>query len=58
MHIAIIILRHIIYLVYLVYIFSIFSLCLGLGLFMSYLCDLFMIFSLIFIVINDITSFI
>ena len=30
--------------------------CLGLGLFMSYLCDLFPIFSLIFIVIGDITS--
>ena len=32
-------------------------LCLDLGLFMSYLCDLFFIFSLIFIVINHITSF-
>ena len=43
-HITIIILRHTLYLVYL-------CLCLGLGLFMSYLCDLFSIFSLIFIVI-------
>ena len=30
---------------------------LGVGLLMSYLCDLFFILSLIFIVINDITSF-
>ena len=45
---TIIILRHILHLVYL---------CpyLGLGLFMSYLCDLFFIFSLNFIVINYIT---
>ena len=48
-HITIIILRHILYLVY-------FCLCLGLGLFMSYLCDLLFIFSLIFIVINHLTS--
>ena len=38
---------------YLVYLYP----CLGLGLFMSYLCGLFFIFSLIFIVINHITSF-
>ena len=37
---------------YLVYLGS----CLSLGLFMSYLCDLFFIFSLTFIVINSITS--
>ena len=45
------ILRHILYLVY-------FCPCLGLGLFMSYLCDLcdIFIFSLIFIVIDHITS--
>ena len=49
-HITIMILRLILYLVYLYP-------CLGLGLFMSYLCDLFSIFSLIFIVINHITSF-
>ena len=48
--IAIIILRHILYLVCL-------FLCLGLGLFMSYLCDLFFNVSLIFIVINHITTF-
>ena len=48
-HITIIILRHILYLAYL-------CLCLGLGLFMSYLCDLFFIFSIAFIVINHITS--
>ena len=49
-HITITLLRQISYLVYL---------CptLGLGLFILYLCDLFFIFSLIFIVINDITSF-
>ena len=49
-HVAIIILRHILYLVYL---------CpwLGLGQFMSYLCDQFFISSLIFIVINHATSF-
>ena len=49
-HIIIIILRHILYLV---------NLCpyLGLGLFMSYLCHLFSIFSLILIVVNHITSF-
>ena len=49
-HITIIILRHILHLVY-------FCLCLGLGLFMSHLCDLFFISSIIFIVINNITSF-
>ena len=47
-HIFIIKLRHILYLVYSCQ-------CLGLGLFMSYLCDLFF-FSPIFIVINHITS--
>ena len=49
-HRAIIILRHILYLVYP-------CSCLGLGLFMSYLCDLRFIFSLTFIVINHITLF-
>ena len=51
-HISIIILRHILYLVYL-------CPCLGLGLFMSYLYDLFfsLISSLIFIFINHMTSF-
>ena len=49
-HIAIIKLRHILYIVHL-------CPCLGLGLVMSYLCDLFFIFSLIFIVINHITLF-
>ena len=49
-HISIIVLRYILHLVYL-------SPCLGLGLFMSYLCDLFFIISLTFIVINHITSF-
>ena len=49
MHIRIIIPGHIIYLLHL-------CPCLGLGLFMSYLCDLFFIFSLISIVINHITS--
>ena len=48
-HITIIILRHILYLVYL-------SPCVGLDLRMSYLCDQFFIFSLIFIVINHATS--
>ena len=48
-HITIILLRPILYLVF-------FCPCLGLGLFMSYLCDLLFIFSLIFIVINYITS--
>ena len=47
-HTAITILKHILYLVYS-------YLCLGLGL--SYLCNLFFIFSLVFIVINHITSF-
>ena len=48
--ISTILLRHILYLVYL---------CpsLGLDLFMSYLFDLFLTFSLIFIIINHITSF-
>ena len=49
-NIVIIILRHILYVVYL-------CSCLGLGLFISYLCDLFLIFSLILIVINYIISF-
>ena len=44
-HIIIITLRHILYVMY-------FCQCLVLSLFMSYLCDLFLIFSLIFIVIN------
>ena len=48
-HITIIMLRHILYVIYLYP-------CLGLGLFMSYLNGLFFIFSLIFIVINSITS--
>ena len=49
LYIIIIILRQILYLVHLFpYI--------GLGLFMPYLCDLVLIFSLIFIVINHITS--
>ena len=48
-HVNIIILRHILYLVYL-------CLSLGLGPFMLYLCDLCFIFSLVFIVINNITS--
>ena len=48
-HITIIILRPILHLVYL-------RPCLGLGVFMSYLCILFLFFSLIFIVINHITS--
>ena len=43
-YLTIILLRHIFYLVYLYP-------CLGLGLFMSYLCDLFFIFRLIFITI-------
>ena len=49
-HIAIIILSHILYLLYL-------CPCLDLGLFMSHLCDLCFIFVLISIVINHITSF-
>ena len=49
-HKTIIIPRHILHLVHL-------CPCSGLGIFMSYLCDLFFIFSLIFIVINHITSF-
>ena len=48
-HITIIILRHI----HLVYLCP----CLGLGLFTPYLCDVVFIFSLIFIVINQIISF-
>ena len=48
-HITIIISRHILYLVYS-------CPCLGLGLFVLYLCDLFFFFSLIFIVSNHITS--
>ena len=49
LYITVIMLRYILYLVYL---------CpyLGLGLFMSYICDLFFIFSLVFVVINHITS--
>ena len=42
---------HILYLVYL-------CPCLGLGLFMLYLCDLFLIFCLTFIIIDNITSLI
>ena len=38
---------------YLVYLYP----CLGLSPFILYLCDLFLIFSLIFFVINQITSF-
>ena len=49
-HITTIIRRHILYLVCL-------CPCLGLGLFASYLCDPFFIFSFIYIVINHITSF-
>ena len=50
-HIAIIIkLRHILHIVYL-------GPFVGLGLVMSYLCDIFLIFSLIFFVMNHITSF-
>ena len=48
-HKTIILLKHILYLVYL-------CSCLGVGLLMSYLCDLFLIFSLIFIFINHITA--
>ena len=47
-HITIIILTHFI----LLYLCP----CLGLGLLMSYICDLFFLFSLVFIVINHITS--
>ena len=50
-HLTVIMLRHILYLVDL-------SLCLGLGLFMSYLCQLCFIFSLIFIVIDHAHGFI
>ena len=48
-YLTIILLRHIFYLVYL-------CPCLGLGLFMSYLCDLFFIFRLIFIGINPLSA--
>ena len=48
-HITIIILRRILYLIYL-------CPCLGLVLLMSYLCNLFFIFNLIFVVINHVTS--
>ena len=48
-HITILKLRHILYLVYS-------CPCLGLGLFMSCLCDPFFFFSFIFIVINHINS--
>ena len=51
LYIIIIILRHILYLVYL-------CPCLGLNVFMSYLCDLFFIISIIFIMINSIISWI
>ena len=44
-----IILRHILYLVHL-------GTCLGIGLFLSYLCDLLLISSPIFIAINHLTS--
>ena len=50
-HIIIIILRHVSYLIYLCP-----GLGLGLGLLMSYLCDLLLIFCLIFIFINHVTS--
>ena len=50
-HISIIILRHFLYLLYL-------CSCLDLGLFMSYLCDLFFIFIFIFIIIDHIISWI
>ena len=49
-YIKIIILRHILCLVYV-------RPCLGQGLFVLYLCDLFFIFNLISIVINHITPF-
>ena len=49
MHITTIILRHNLYIAYL-------SSCPGLGLFMSYLCNLFFILNLTFTVINHITS--
>ena len=45
-HITSIILRYILYLVYV-------CLCLGVDLFMSYVCDLLFIFSLIFVAINQ-----
>ena len=48
-NVTVIKLRHILYLGYL-------CPCRGLGIFMSYLCNLFFIFSLIFNVINHITS--
>ena len=49
-HITIIILGHFLFLVYL-------RPCIDLGLFLSYLCDLFFIFSLIYFAINHITPF-
>ena len=49
-HVSITILGKILYLIYL-------CLCLCLGPFMLYLCDIFFIFNLIFIVIDHITSF-
>ena len=49
LHIAVIILKHILYLIYL-------RPCLGLVLFMLHLCDPFFIFSLLFIIINHIAS--
>ena len=48
-HISIMILRHVLYLLCL-------CPCLDLGLFMSYLCDLFFIFIFIFIMINSVIS--
>ena len=56
LHKAIIILEH--WSIILIIILKVYlCLCLGPGLFMSYLCDLFFIFSLMFIVINHITLF-
>ena len=48
-HISVIILRHFLYLLYL-------CPCLDLGLFLSYICDLFFIFIFIFIMINCISQ--
>ena len=48
-HTTIIILRHTLYLVYL-------GSCLDLSLFMLHLCDLFFMFSLIFVAVNSIRS--
>ena len=50
-YVSIIILRHSLYLIYS-------CTCLGQGLFMSYLCDLFFIFIFIFIMINHVISWI